>query len=482
MNQQKESIFDVIEISDDSDEERGPSNAKCRPIAIKEEPKDDDSSSDSTIILDSSIEQRITIQQCISITPKITNRTPTEENEGEFPTASVINGRLQKPEQAIKPNCASPKSIDKNNNNTCQTNVSPSIREITKNMYTAISQPQGCHRSLEKGKENGSAQNFTRKTRLEACTTNSKVASSSKSVSTHGNIDNGKKSNPAQPAKSDTRDNYIQKIVGDFRKALSSDDSESPTPKKKGFAKISRSPVRNNGLQNDKKYKLKPSTSKSGSSDVIEDRNSTRPQNSDANSGGGSAFPKYPSTQKKRNFSGSSASSPNKTIEFSHKKENRINNDYMMVMKDLFSSVFDSPFLKDLIKEETPKLTLIISDNEKYFYAILKLFIWLPKWYNIFRFCEKINLDLNGKEVLELYTFLSKNGIVDVDLKNEKIHNLLRSLDHSSVKSICEKFKVKRTLTTKVDMITALLKFCNTQSTLTFTRTAKEVDTGRNRT
>ncbi|KAG5890542.1 hypothetical protein JTB14_028293 [Gonioctena quinquepunctata] len=478
-----------FDFSDDSDEGEGPSNAKCtsrkrfseimvvnRPITssthmqIKKESKDDGSSSDSTIILDSSIEERITIQQCISITPKIINRTPTKEKEGKFTTASIITGRLKKPaksEQAL-PNSTSQKSCDKNNIDS-----SPSNKGKSQIIDFALSRPQGCNSSLEKGKENGSAQDFTESgiTPLEVSTPNSKVASSSKSVSTITN--------------SNTEDNSIQTIAGGGSKAMrQSYVSKSPTqhkvttteegsPKKQGFAKISESPVRNDGLQNHKKDQSKPSTSKSGSSDVIED--SDGPRNSDAHSDGGSAFPKSPSTPKKRKSSDSLPSSPNKTIKFSPKKEKRMNHDCTKVMKELFSSVFESSFLKDLIKEETPKLMLIISGNQTYFYVILKLLIYLPKWYNIFRFCEKINLELDGKEVLELYKFLSENDIVDVDFKTEKIHNLLRFLDHSSVKSICETFKVKRTLKTKEDMIPALLKFCNTQSTLTFSKSAKDL-------
>nr|XP_023018348.1 fanconi-associated nuclease 1-like [Leptinotarsa decemlineata] len=182
-------------------------------------------------------------------------------------------------------------------------------------------------------------------------------------------------------------------------------------------------------------------------------------------------------TRKKLQISASTVSSPSKRSNGSPspKKERGMNNNVLKVFQELFLYVSESPFFKDLIEEEISIMKLITSSKPKYFFVILKLFIWLPKCYNIFRFCQKISVDLEDKEIVELYKFLKEKNIVDVDFSKEDVSNLLNDLDLVSVRSICEKFKLKNKLTSKKDMKYALLRFCETQSTLTFKKSAKDL-------
>ncbi|KAG5893595.1 hypothetical protein JTB14_019266 [Gonioctena quinquepunctata] len=351
--------------------------------------------------------------------------------------------------------------------------------------------------SDDSDKEEGSSnpECTSRKRIAEILASNQPMASSTVMGPTHPQIEEGPENDSSSSDSTIKLDSTEQRITIQDISIISKISNRTLTTEKDGeVTTVSTINGRlTNSLQNDTKDYSKPSTSKCGRSDVIKEKNNTTPQKRGANTSEGSAFPKSTSFSKKRKFSHSPVSSPNKTIKTSPTKERRMNNAFLKVMKDLFSSVFGSSTLRNLIKEETIKLAFIISGDQKYFYVIMKLLICFPKWYNIFRFCKKNNVDLDEKEVLELYSFLIRKGIVDVDFKNETIYNLLTSLDHSHVKSICEKFKVKSICEKykvksicekskeksicekskvnpipkgKEDMITALLKFCNTQSTL----------------
>ncbi|CAG9815462.1 unnamed protein product [Phaedon cochleariae] len=172
---------------------------------------------------------------------------------------------------------------------------------------------------------------------------------------------------------------------------------------------------------------------------------------------------------------------PNEEIsEKSPKRESkRMNNNYLIVMNDLFENVHNSPYLRTLVEAEKPVLNMMVTADPKYFFVCLKLCTWLPKWYNIFKFCEKIMVGLEENEIINLYKFLKHNEIVDINICEQDLLTLLNDLSKVQLKSICDKFKMLKTLTSKStmrkeDIIQSLLKYCNTQSTL-LKKTAKDL-------
>lgn len=76
--------------------------------------------------------------------------------------------------------------------------------------------------------------------------------------------------------------------------------------------------------------------------------------------------------------------------------------------------VFMQPHLKILFDEEEVFIFHKFYDmpQPEYQYLCYKLFTRLPKWYNIFRLCENIRLEMNHGDVFEMHKCLGENGFV----------------------------------------------------------------------
>lgn len=57
-------------------------------------------------------------------------------------------------------------------------------------------------------------------------------------------------------------------------------------------------------------------------------------------------------------------------------------------------------------------LTLLDNLKEEYLYLLLKLFTYLPKWYNVYKFTNRIKLKSKAEEVNLMYEQLQKNCLI----------------------------------------------------------------------
>ncbi|KAJ8921377.1 hypothetical protein NQ315_002993 [Exocentrus adspersus] len=208
-------------------------------------------------------------------------------------------------------------------------------------------------------------------------------------------------------------------------------------------------------------------------------------QTDDANNKGSptKVNPKTPSKPNKFSQSPSSSGSPTKnspntspTKVKPKKEERKMNIQLLTLVTDLFKSVFSSKQVNSLLGPEKDMIRTFFSMDVKYQYLCLKLYTWKRKWYNIFKFCNNIHLDLKETEVSEMFALLEINKIIDTEyIKDDSIIDLLQRLDNSDLKSICDQFRLKKTLVKKGAMVESLLRYCSTQSTLTLSKTTKDL-------
>lgn len=97
-----------------------------------------------------------------------------------------------------------------------------------------------------------------------------------------------------------------------------------------------------------------------------------------------------------------------------------INTSNLTALKDLFSCFEKSKHFMNLLSGEKDVLKIFMSTdlNQNHQYICLKLLTWKKKWYNIFKYCEKINLNLDEKDVVTLYNWLEENKVVDTGKYN----------------------------------------------------------------
>lgn len=69
-------------------------------------------------------------------------------------------------------------------------------------------------------------------------------------------------------------------------------------------------------------------------------------------------------------------------------------------------------FIKMLSKNDVHNITIFTALREDYQQLLLKLFSYLPKWYNIHKFVETIKLNLSDEEVVDMYTELKDKGCI----------------------------------------------------------------------
>lgn len=101
------------------------------------------------------------------------------------------------------------------------------------------------------------------------------------------------------------------------------------------------------------------------------------------------------------------------------KKENKsINTSYLATLQDILIPLENHKYFKDLLSEEQDILKLFTSTDidQNYQYVCLKLLTWKPKWYNIFKFCDKLNINLENEEISKLYEYLEENNVVDTGM------------------------------------------------------------------
>ncbi|KAF7284592.1 hypothetical protein GWI33_021874 [Rhynchophorus ferrugineus] len=114
---------------------------------------------------------------------------------------------------------------------------------------------------------------------------------------------------------------------------------------------------------------------------------------------------------------------------------------------NLLSSVYESSDLRNLLsKDEHQALNTFLRLNNKHQYPILKLLIWKKNWYNIFKFCEEANIEIqDSKDVIDIFQSLDSSGFVDINYhkKYDNIPSLLESLSKNNIVNIMTALKMK---------------------------------------
>lgn len=160
--------------------------------------------------------------------------------------------------------------------------------------------------------------------------------------------------------------------------------------------------------------------------------------------------------------------------KFSEDKKGGLNLTVMNTFQKFFSKVFKSK-LKFLLKSSEQSILINFFEMEtNYQYTGLKLFMYLPHWYNIFNYMKKIDFQLDDSDVIKLYRHFEAQGFVKTDYSSEDVGILLNNLDLKSLRDIYKSFKLSGTKN-KSDIISSLLKHCNTQSTLTYCKSTGQI-------
>ncbi|CAG9855174.1 unnamed protein product [Phyllotreta striolata] len=159
-----------------------------------------------------------------------------------------------------------------------------------------------------------------------------------------------------------------------------------------------------------------------------------------------------------------------------------INKYFLKSIKDLIDSIFESKYLIDLLTEnEMTLLNNLRNAKQEYQYVCFKLYKWQPKWHKLSEYLDRINLMVQDKELIALFDFLKGNNFVETDYKNDEIETLLNVLVKKDISSICQKFKISTSLSTKLgslkkaDLIQKILKTCKNQQTLTKSMSASDL-------
>ncbi|RZC34002.1 fanconi-associated nuclease 1 -like, partial [Asbolus verrucosus] len=125
-------------------------------------------------------------------------------------------------------------------------------------------------------------------------------------------------------------------------------------------------------------------------------------------------------------------------------EDKKINFAYVDVMKDFFLNILNTNHLKCLLNNhQKDLLNTFFNIDRKYQYTCIKLYMWKPIWYNIFKYADRISLQMQDS------------------LKE------LREIQRS--------FKFTNSTNTRESIISKLLKNCKTQVTLTCTKSTEQV-------
>jgi Fanconi-associated nuclease 1 len=158
------------------------------------------------------------------------------------------------------------------------------------------------------------------------------------------------------------------------------------------------------------------------------------------------------------------------------KREGKLNYDHVKVINEFFDNVLKSNHLKSLLSsDDKDMLYRFFGSDKSYQYVCMKLFMWKPMWYNIFKYLEKIQLTMIDSDVTRMYEYLKANKFVDTDYMVEESYKLLNILGVKELREIHRSFKLPKTDMTKDGIINKLLKNCDTQSTLTCSKNMEAV-------
>lgn len=171
-------------------------------------------------------------------------------------------------------------------------------------------------------------------------------------------------------------------------------------------------------------------------------------------------------------ISSPSTSSPKKEVKNESKK---VNYETLKVFREFYVNVSKYNHLKSLLSHRDQDMLYNFFSMEKdYQYTCLKLFLWRPIWYNIFKYVETIGLRMHDKDITVMYKFLEEKGFVDTNYMVEDTFKLLTLLKLTDLREISAQFRLP-TARGKGDLILRLLKNCKTQVTLTCVKNTEEV-------
>lgn len=157
--------------------------------------------------------------------------------------------------------------------------------------------------------------------------------------------------------------------------------------------------------------------------------------------------------------------------------EEVVNPRVVNMITKIIKYVFSQPHLKILFtKEEILVLSKFYDMPEpEYHFLCYKLFTRLPKWYNVLKLSENINLKFDTGRIIEMHRYLGENGFVYTDYSMEPLTQLLNLLPTSDIKEICDSFRLKIKSTTKPQLIENLINNTVKQTTLTLTKNTNQI-------
>lgn len=104
--------------------------------------------------------------------------------------------------------------------------------------------------------------------------------------------------------------------------------------------------------------------------------------------------------------------SPNKSFK-AKKEEKKMNKEPLLLITELFKTVFSSTHVNNLLETERQAIKMFFDMDFRYQYACLKLITWERKWYNAYKFCERIYLDMEDTDISDMVEFFDQEGIID---------------------------------------------------------------------
>ncbi|XP_076258480.1 fanconi-associated nuclease 1-like [Rhynchophorus ferrugineus] len=154
---------------------------------------------------------------------------------------------------------------------------------------------------------------------------------------------------------------------------------------------------------------------------------------------------------------------------FKAKEGKQLQDKQLKTFVELINSIYKSVDLRNLLSiDECKVLRIFLRLDEKCQYSILKLYTWKKKWYNIFTFCKKANIEIeDDKDVTDIFQSLACDGFVDTDYYTNynNIPSLLETLNKNDIEDIMTNLKIKR-CKSKNENIDKLIARMETQQTL----------------
>ncbi|XP_028143919.1 fanconi-associated nuclease 1 homolog isoform X2 [Diabrotica virgifera virgifera] len=151
------------------------------------------------------------------------------------------------------------------------------------------------------------------------------------------------------------------------------------------------------------------------------------------------------------------------------KDENKMNDDFLTMMNDIFTTVFptqqEDQNLVQVIDDKAKQRWDILKDAKKeYQFICYKLYTRIPTWRSIFTLRKDHMPNLSDKNAIEVFNFLEEKQFVDTDYNKDRMEELLGQLPAKDVKNICLHLKIKPSTPKK--NIDILLDRCRRQPTL----------------